>query len=134
MANYQKAPKSVGSDRQQSSAHWYQPRFAAGFWVTGEVLMRLPLLAMTWVVCVTGAAVAQPSNGNSIPCEIGNRANGFDYQPTPREIYPRERSAGVLPSKVSEVQTDRTLEELDRSLMLSEGLSTESVPVFAPRW
>jgi hypothetical protein len=99
-------------------------------WITGELTMRLLLLAVTWVVCATGSAMAQPTNRNSIPCEIGNRANGFSYQPTPGEVYPREVMAGLWPSKRDQAPTNRTLAELDRSLLRSEGLSTQSVPVF----
>jgi hypothetical protein len=95
--------------------------------------MRVALSAMAWIVCMTGAAIARPTNGNSIPSEIGNRANGFDYQPTPCEVYPRELSAGLWPSKIRLAQEDRTLAELDRSLLRSEGLSTDSVPVFTSR-
>lgn len=95
--------------------------------------MRLPVLAVAWVVCLTGAAMAQRADGNSIPSEIGNHANGFAYQPTPSEVYPREVAAGLLPSKEHQVPTDRTLEDLDRSLLRGEGLNTESVPVFTPR-
>jgi hypothetical protein len=92
--------------------------------------MRLSFLAVAWVVCMTGAATAQRVNGDSIPIEIGNHANGFNFQPTPDEVYPREVSAGLWPSKVRQAPTDQTLEDLDRSLLRSEGLSTENVPVF----
>lgn len=95
--------------------------------------MRLPFLAVTWLVCVTGAAIAQPTDGDSIPREIGNHASGYNYQPTPGEVYPREVSAGLLPSQHRQVRTDRTLEELDRNLLRSEGLGTKSVPAFTPR-
>jgi hypothetical protein len=95
--------------------------------------MRLPLTAVAWIFCMTGVAIAQPMNENSIPREIGNHANGLNYQPTPCEVYPREMSAGLWPSKVHQVLTDRTLEQLDRSLLHSEGLSIASVPVFTPR-
>jgi hypothetical protein len=92
--------------------------------------MRLTLLAVAWVVCMTGAATAQRVNGDSIPSEIGNHANGFDYQPTPREVYPRELSAGLRPSEARQAPTDQTLQDLDRRLLRSEGLSAKNVPAF----
>ena len=88
--------------------------------------MRLPILAVAWVVCMTAAAIAQRAGADSIPSEIGNRANGFNYQPTPRQVYPREVSAGLWPSKLRQAPTDQTLEEIDRSLLRSEGLSVEN--------
>ena len=97
-----------------------------------RVSPRLPLLGVAWVVCVIGAAMAPGANAERIPCEIGNRANGLSYQPTPREVNLREASLGLRLSKEREASIDRTLGDLDRSLMRNEGLSTESVPRFTP--
>jgi hypothetical protein len=91
---------------------------------------RLALLGVVSVICVLGTGVIQSANAESFPCEIGNRANGFSYQPTPREVGPREASLGLLPSRAQQASTDRDLEQLDRSLMREEGLSTASIPNF----
>jgi hypothetical protein len=95
--------------------------------------MRLPLLGMVWVVCALGAGITQSAAGESIPCAIGNRANGFSYQPTPREVDQREASLGLRASREHQTSTDQVLEDLDRSLMRSEGLSAGNVPRFTSR-
>jgi hypothetical protein len=97
-----------------------------------RVPARLPLLGVAWVVCVIGAAMAPIANAESIPCEIGNRANGLSYQPTSREVDAREASMGVRLSRQHQASMDQTLEDLDRSLMRNERLSTASVPRFSP--
>jgi hypothetical protein len=67
-----------------------------------------------------------------VPYEIGNRANGFNYQPTPNEVVPREISAGVRPSKAQQASTDEALEHIDRSLLREEGLDPREAPAFTP--
>ncbi len=79
-------------------------------------------------LCLSTPAVAQSTVNRSTPSEIGNRANGRDYQPTPGEVAPRERAAGVQPSANQEKATNQDLEKLDDSLLRQEGLSTKSVP------
>src|ERR1700722_15055742 len=79
--------------------------------------VRLALLGVVSVICMLGAGIIQSADAESIPCEIGNRANGFSYQPTPREVGPREASLGLLPSREQQASTDRVLEQLDWSLM-----------------
>jgi hypothetical protein len=100
---------------------------------TERALMRLPLLGVVWVICLLGAGITQSADAESIPCAIGNRANGFSYQPTPREVDPREASLGLRPSREHQASMDQALENLDRSLMRDEGLSTASVPRFTSR-
>ena len=92
--------------------------------------MRVAVLAVVSIVCATGPAMAQRADSSAVPRVIGNRANGFDYQPTPREVQPREMMAGILPHGADQAPVDRDLEELDRSLLRSEGLSIEGVPRF----
>ncbi|MEA2737389.1 MAG: hypothetical protein QOH05_696 [Acetobacteraceae bacterium] len=86
--------------------------------------MRLHSAAViaTLYVAVSGMAYGAP------PTEIGNRANGFSYQPTPSEVVPRERSAGVQPSAAREKAENQDLERMDADLLREEGLSTKSVP------
>jgi hypothetical protein len=75
------------------------------------------------------AAFAQNPGGNgSPPKEIGNRENGYDYQPTPSEIGPREKAAGIVPSAAQNRAENKELDRLDKDLLQSEGLSTNSVP------
>jgi hypothetical protein len=104
-------------------------------WILDEegVIMRIPLLALICIICMTGTTVAQRMNGTAIPREIGNRANGFNYQPSPVEVVPREISAGVRPSKARQAATDRTLESIDRTLLRDEGLNERDAPVFTSR-
>jgi hypothetical protein len=79
---------------------------------------------------MTGVATAQHHDDTSVPRVIGNRANGFSYQPTPNEVAPREAAAGVRPSKAQQDASDQTLETIDRNLLREEGLSEKDVPSF----
>jgi len=67
-----------------------------------------------------GVAIAQPATGN--------RANGMDYQPTPAQVIPREKAAGVRPTPGEEAASNRDLEQIDRNLLRGHGMSTSSVP------
>jgi hypothetical protein len=78
--------------------------------------MRLPLLAIPVAALLTGGMAPQGPGNTSVPREIGNRANGFSYQPTPSEVIPRERAAGVRPSAAQQAATDRELQRIARDL------------------
>jgi hypothetical protein len=95
--------------------------------------MRIELLVAVVTFCLMGAAAAQTAGDGSIPRRIRNRANGFSYQPTPREVVSREKAAGVRPSTASQQATDHELGGIDHRLLLAEGLSTSSVPRLTPR-
>jgi hypothetical protein len=86
--------------------------------------MRMQLVALIAALFTGAPAMAQAQE----PSEIGNRANGFSYQPTPDEVAPRERAAGIQPSTAHEQAVNRDLEHMDQDLMREEGLSTQSVP------
>jgi hypothetical protein len=90
--------------------------------------MRMHVLAIIGVLGCAAGAMAQGADGGLPPKEIGNRANGYDYQPTPSEVAPREKAAGVLPSADQQRAEDQDLARLDQGLLQSEGLSTKSVP------
>jgi hypothetical protein len=90
--------------------------------------MRKYVLAVIAILCLAGPAMAQGAGGGSVPTEIGNRANGLDYQPTPSEVIPREKAAGIEPSVARERAANEDLARIDKDLLLSEGISTESVP------
>jgi hypothetical protein len=90
--------------------------------------MRMQVVAMIAVFSLAGTAAAQDATNGSPPKEIGNRANGYDYQPTPNEIRPREKAAGILPSTAQQQAEDRELARIDKHLLESEGLSTSSAP------
>jgi hypothetical protein len=92
--------------------------------------MRIVILAMIYVVCAADPSIARPIQDASVPQEIGNRAHGFSYQPTPAEVRPREAAAGVRPSSVRQEAMDRTLQRLDRDLLRDEGLPPRTVPSF----
>jgi hypothetical protein len=92
--------------------------------------MRLAIFAVVSTICAMSPAIAQRVDEAAIPRVIGNRANGFNYQPTPREVRPLEIQAGARPPGSREVLTNQDLGELDRRLLQSEGLSTKSVPKF----
>jgi hypothetical protein len=94
--------------------------------------MRIIVLAMICVICDADPSIARPIQDASVPQEIGNRAHGFSYQPTPGEVRPREAAAGVRPSSVWQEATDRTLQQLDRDLLRDEGLPPRTVPSFGP--
>jgi hypothetical protein len=93
--------------------------------------MRMAFIVAAALFSLSGPAVAQNENAPGIPRDIGNRANGFSYQPTPSEVVPREEAAGVRPSGASEEQTNRELEKMDRDLLREEGAGTASVPNLA---
>jgi hypothetical protein len=90
--------------------------------------MRFHLAAAVATFLMVNAVAAQSQNGGLVPAEIGNHANGFDYQPTPSEVVPREKAAGIRPPAVEERATDETLERIDRDLLREEGVSVGNVP------
>ncbi len=90
--------------------------------------MRTFSIALIAVFGLASTAIAQNADENSIPREIGNRANGKSYQPTPAEVAPREKAAHILPPAQQDRAEDKELRHLDKKLLRSEGLSTESVP------
>ncbi len=86
------------------------------------------------VLYVTAALVIEAfAQGSVAQPSYGNRANGFNYQPTPGEVDSREKASGVRPSATSQKSTDETLEQIDRDLLRQEGLSTQSVPAIKTR-
>jgi hypothetical protein len=90
--------------------------------------MRVYVTTMIAVLSFTSAAMAQGTETGSPPREIGNRANGYDYQPTPSELAPREKAAGIVPPPAQQRAENQELDSLDKQLLQSEGLSTKSVP------
>jgi hypothetical protein len=90
--------------------------------------MRVFVSTMIAVLSFAGAAMAQGGGGGSPPREIGNRANGYDYQPTPSELAPREKAAGIVPPPAQQRAENQELDSIDKQLLQSEGLSTKSVP------
>jgi hypothetical protein len=103
--------------------------------------MRTTCFALVWLIGMTGWGLAQrpdpaPTTASGtapVPHVIGNRANGFNYQPTPGEVVPREASAGVRPSVARQTAADKSLEAIDRRLVHDEGLSSKNVPSFTTR-
>lgn len=89
--------------------------------------MRSCFAAFMTVLCATTPALAQ-GTASTPPAAIGNRANGLSYQPTPSEVVPRERAAGIQPNGDNEAAKDRDLERIDKDALRSVGQSTESVP------
>jgi hypothetical protein len=78
--------------------------------------MRLHVASMLAAVSLATASVAQTQD-NNIPREIGNRANGFSYQPTPSEVIPREKQAGIRPSAAQQKAADAEVDRLYNDLM-----------------
>ena len=78
--------------------------------------MRSHVMTTIGALCLT-ATLAVAQTPDKIPREIGNRANGFSYQPTPSEVGPREQQAGIKPSTSQERATDVDLERMYNSLM-----------------
>jgi hypothetical protein len=91
--------------------------------------MRRHFFTVIAVFSFASGALAQGGGaGGSPPKEIGNRANGYDYQPTPSELAPREKAAGIVPPAAQQRAENQELDRIDRQLLQSEGLSTKSVP------
>jgi hypothetical protein len=90
--------------------------------------MRLYYAVFATAFLFTTAAIAQNAGTPSISLEDGNRANGFDYEPKPSEVVPRESAAGIVPPAAQQKATDQTLEQMDKNLLRDEGASTKSVP------
>ena len=76
------------------------------------------------MLCTATSAVAQ----NPAPAANANRANGLSYQPTPSQVVPREKAAGVQPPAAQQDRANRDLQQTDKKLLQEEGLSTKSVP------
>ncbi len=88
------------------------------------------------VLCATSALLIAAfafTQAGTAQTSTGNRANGFSYQPTPGQVDAKEKNLGVRPSATSQKATNETLEQIDRDLLLKEGLSTRSVPSIKPR-
>ncbi|HEX2940901.1 MAG TPA: hypothetical protein VHO91_07620 [Rhodopila sp.] len=90
--------------------------------------MRLHVLVAIAICASTAGAFAQNSTGSNVPAVIGNRANGLSYQPTPDEVEPREKAAGLAPDAARQRQINDELWRLDAQALKREGLSTKSVP------
>jgi hypothetical protein len=92
--------------------------------------MRAIVVAVV-AIGFSGSAIGQTRGTDAmVPQVIGNRANGFSYQPRPSEVYPREVAAGVRPSPAAQTATDHALAELATELLRSEGKDVSSVPDF----
>ena len=85
------------------------------------------LFAVMALAVAGGSAVAQTKD-SSVPSQIGNRANGLSYQPTPGQVGPREQAAGVAPRAQQQQRTNDDLFRMDAQSLKSEGLSPNSVP------
>jgi hypothetical protein len=92
--------------------------------------MRIVVLAMMCAVCTADPSIARTVQDASVPHEIGNRAHGFSYQPTPDEVRPREAAAGLRQSSDRQQATDRALQQIDRDLLRDEGLAPRTLPSF----
>jgi hypothetical protein len=88
------------------------------------------ILALIYAVCMADTSIAGAAQDASVPREIGNRAHGFSYQPTPDEVRPREAAAGLRPSGARQESTDRMLQQLDSKLLRDEGLAPNTTPTF----
>ena len=92
-----------------------------------HVLVAIAICASTAGAFVPGA-FAQSSNTSNVPAAIGNRANGLSYQPTPNEVEPREKAAGLAPEAAQQRRINDELWRLDAQALKREGLSAKSVP------
>ncbi len=70
-------------------------------------------------------ATLSPATALAQAAANGNRANGFDYQPTRGEIRDRVQAAHLPPPRTD---SGRALENIDRDLLRKEGVSTRGVP------
>ena len=94
--------------------------------------MRIRLIALMTMLCALACAttpsLAQDTGAASPPRAIGNQANGLSYQPTPSEVAPRERAAGIQQNKDDEAAKNRDLEAIGKDALRGVGQNTESVP------
>lgn len=93
---------------------------------TQETQMRHVLVPLAALVLIGTAHAQTPLN--SPPAAIGNRANGLSYQPTPSQVAPRERAAGVGPSAQQLQKENNDLSRLDAQSLKAEGLNPKSAP------
>jgi hypothetical protein len=56
--------------------------------------MRIGIIGRGSDFCLMVAAAAQTAGDGSIPRRIGNRANGCNDRPTPREVVSPEKAPG----------------------------------------
>lgn len=70
-----------------------------------------------------------PHPARAQPAAGGNHANGLDYQPTPQEVRPRERAAGIAPAPARERAVTDEVERMDRALQAKENAD----PLLHPR-
>jgi len=87
--------------------------------------MRIVSLAAMTLLLGAGPTFAQPA---APPAEIGNRANGFDYQPTQGAVQAREKAAGITPDQQQQQQEDQTLLQLDHKLLGNQLLPPGTPP------
>ncbi len=87
---------------------------------------------MAFIVAAGMAGLVLSAQSGFAQSETGNRANGRDYQPTPAEVQPRERAAGIQAPAPQQQRNDKDLERIDRELLRDHGMSTSSVPAIAP--
>ncbi len=87
--------------------------------------MQSHFAVMIATIFLTTAAAAQTTPPP--PPEIGNRANGLNYEPTPRQVIPKERQAGVLPPPAQRKANEAELNHIYRNLM-HNGQPNQSAP------
>ena len=90
--------------------------------------MRLHVASVLAAAQVATVALAVAQSPDKIPREIGNRANGFSYQPTPNEVGPREEKAGIRPSETQQKATDADLDRMYNDLMRDYRLDQSKAP------
>ena len=90
--------------------------------------MRKFLSTTIAMFSLVAVAAAQNADHNPRPLVNGNRANGLNYQPTPQQVAPREKAAGIQPPAAGQQAANRDLERMDKDLMRKEGLGTDNVP------
>lgn len=76
-------------------------------------MRHLFIAGLCAVILPMTVAQAQPSR-------IGNRANGFDYQPSQGAVTEQENNAGIAPSPTQQRRTTDELEQLNQKLQTEE--------------
>ena len=84
---------------------------------------------IAFVVVLAALTVLQPSLAGAQGAAIGS-GGADENQPRPGIVVPRERRDGVAAPPGQAAANGRTLDQLDKSLLRSEGASTASVPKF----
>lgn len=83
-------------------------------------MRRIRALAVMGCLVAAGLLVAPPPAEAQAPGREGNIVNGKNREPSPAEVLPRERQAGVAPARTQAESDQRTVDQLNQQLLGAE--------------